>query len=132
MPSHLTPSSHPRYSHLPPTTNNALHKIHRILITNHINTTRLIRIRNPIALLGDLHHLRSERRANELRRRVLFSFLFILVLGVVVAGRELADHLRDGRAVLRVEVGVDFVEEVEGRWIAPLDCEDEGECAETF
>ena len=41
-------------------------------------------------------------------------------------------HLRDGGAVLRVEVGVDLVEEVEGRRVAPLDGEDESEGAETW
>jgi len=40
------------------------------------------------------------------------------------------EDLRDGGAVLRVEVGVDLVEEVEGRGVAALDGEDEGECAE--
>ncbi len=39
-------------------------------------------------------------------------------------------HLRHGGAVLRVEVGVDFVEEVEGCRVALLDGEDEGEGAE--
>lgn len=37
----------------------------------------------------------------------------------------------DGGAVLGVEVGVDFVEEVEGCGVALLDGEDEGEGAET-
>jgi hypothetical protein len=35
--------------------------------------------------------------------------------------------VRDGGAVLRVEVGVDLVKEVEGRWVALLDGEDERE-----
>jgi hypothetical protein len=34
--------------------------------------------------------------------------------------------LSDGGSVLGVEVGVDFVEEIEGRWVALLDCEHEG------
>lgn len=38
----------------------------------------------------------------------------------------------DGGAVLGVEIGVDFVEEVEGRRVALLDGEDEGEGAETW
>jgi hypothetical protein len=38
--------------------------------------------------------------------------------------------VRDGGAVLRVEVGVDLVEEVEGRRVALLDGEDERERAE--
>jgi hypothetical protein len=40
-------------------------------------------------------------------------------------------HLRDGGTVLSIEICVDFVEEVEGCGIALLDCEDEGQRAET-
>ena len=54
-----------------------------------------------------------------------FAVLFRLV-------RDVAQHVGDGGAVLRVEVGVDFVEEVEGRGVALLDREDEGEGAETW
>lgn len=46
-------------------------------------------------------------------------------------GADGCEHLGDGGAVLGVEVGVDFVEEVEGGGVALLDCEDEGEGAET-
>jgi hypothetical protein len=40
--------------------------------------------------------------------------------------------VRDGSAVLRVEVGVDLVEEVEGRRVALLDGEDEREGAQAW
>jgi hypothetical protein len=40
--------------------------------------------------------------------------------------------VRDGGAVLRVEVGVDLVEEVEGRRVALLDGEDERERAQAW
>lgn len=39
-------------------------------------------------------------------------------------------HLGDGSAVLGVEVGIDFVEEIERSRVAALDCEDEGQGAE--
>ena len=42
-----------------------------------------------------------------------------------------SQHISNSSPVLRVEIGVDFIKEVEGRWIALLDCEDEGEGAET-
>ena len=45
--------------------------------------------------------------------------------------RDGVQHLGDGGAVLRVEVGVNFVEEVEGRWVTALDGENESEGAET-
>lgn len=38
----------------------------------------------------------------------------------------------DSSPVLGIEVGVDFIKEVEGRRIALLDGEDEGEGAETY
>lgn len=38
----------------------------------------------------------------------------------------------DSGTVLSVEVCVDFVKEVEGRGVALLDREDEGECAEAL
>jgi hypothetical protein len=40
--------------------------------------------------------------------------------------------VRDGGAVLRVEVGVDLVKEVEGRRVALLDGEDERERAQAW
>lgn len=43
---------------------------------------------------------------------------------------ELAQHLCDRSPVLRVQIGVDLVKEVEGRGIALLDGEDEGEGTE--
>lgn len=68
-----------------------------------------------------MHHLRSESRANELATPFAALAAF---------AAELAQHLRDGGAVLRVEVCVDLVEEVEGRGVALLDGEDEGERAQ--
>lgn len=59
-----------------------------------------------------MQHLRPERRADEL---------------TVSRVRDGLEHLRHGRPVLRVQVGVDFVEEVERRRVAGLDGEDQGE-----
>lgn len=38
----------------------------------------------------------------------------------------------NGRAVLCVQVGVDFVKDVEGRRVSGLDGEDQGETAKTY
>jgi len=46
--------------------------------------------------------------------------------------RNTLQHLRDGSAVLRVQVGVDFVKEIEWRGIASLNGEHEREGAETY
>jgi hypothetical protein len=84
--------------------------------------------RNTIALIRNEQHLRSERRADELSAHAARPVLG--VLAALLRG-DLLEHLRDGRAVLSVEVGVDFVEEVEGCWVTLLDGEDEGEGAQT-
>ena len=60
-----------------------------------------------------MHHLRPERRADELPLLA-----------------DVPEQVGDGGPVLRVEVCVDLVEEVEGRGVAALDGEDEGERAE--
>jgi hypothetical protein len=68
-----------------------------------------------------MHHLGPKRRANELTTAIT---------RLTSLARQPLQHLRDRRAILRIEVGVDFVEEVEGRGIALLDREDECQCAE--
>ena len=42
------------------------------------------------------------------------------------------EHLCNGRTVLGIEIGIDFVEEVERCWVASLDSEHEGQCTETW
>jgi hypothetical protein len=64
---------------------NPINEIHRILPTDNINTTGLIRKRNPIALLRYQQHFRTKRGTNELA-----SF------------GEVLNHLGDGGAVLGV------------------------------
>ena len=61
-------------------------------------------------LVGPLDQLGSERSRNELR---------VACQGV--------DLLGDGRAVLRVEIRINLVKQVEGRGITLLDRKDEGE-----
>ena len=72
---------------------------------------------HAVALLSDMKHFRSERGADELSVRLL---------------RDRLEHLRYGCAVLGVEVGIDFVEEVERCWIASLDSEDQSQGAKTY
>lgn len=59
-----------------------------------------------------MQHLRPESRADEL---------------TVSRVRDGLEHLRHGCPVLRVQIGVDFIKEVEGSRIAGLDGEDQGE-----
>lgn len=88
----------------------AFNEVQRIIPANDINAARLVAIAHTIALLCDEHHLRPERRANELAR---FA--------------ELLQHRCDRCAVLCIKVGIDFVEEIEGRGVALLNGKDEGE-----
>lgn len=79
--------------------------------------------RNSITLIRNEQHLRPKGRADKLPTHAPGPILVILRTLLL---RDFFQHLRDGRAILRVEIGIDFVEEVEGRWVALLDCEDEG------
>lgn len=63
-----------------------------------------------------MQHLGTEGRADE------------LTVGRVRDGLE---HLRHGSTVLGVEVGVDFIEEVERGRVTGLDGEDQGQGAKT-
>ena len=89
------------------------HKLHRLLPRHHINTRTLIPIHNTITLIRHAEHLRAESGTDELA---------VQAVGLLTA--DVGEHLGDGGAVLGVEVGVDFVEEVEGGGIALLDGED--------
>lgn len=100
-----------------------LHKPQRRLPTHNINTTRLVRIANTITLLRHKHHFRPKRGTDKLSARLP---------ALATLSTQLLQHLCHGRAILGVEVGVDFVKEVEGCGIALLDCEDQGERAERF
>lgn len=86
-----------------------LDKIQRLLLANNINTARLVDIADTVALFRHHEHLGPKRRADKLS-------LF----------RALGQHLRDGRAVLGIEVRVDFVKEVERCRVRGLDRKDEG------
>ncbi len=99
-----------------------LNKLQRLIPPHHNHTTTLIpQIPNPIALLRHEQHLRAKSGTDELPPA--------RIGGSVGDGSK---HVGDGGAVLGVEVGVDFVEEVEGRGVALLDGEDEGEGAEAW
>jgi hypothetical protein len=100
-----------------------LHEIQRSLPLHNINTTRLVRVANTVAPIRHMHHLRPERRTDELAAS-------ILILASVPT--QPLQHLRHSRAILRIEIGIDFIKQVEWRWVALLDRKDEGECAEGF
>lgn len=99
-----------------------LHKLQRLILPHHDDATALVaQIPHPVALLRHEQHLGPEGGADELAAAGL--------AGPVGDGPQ---HVGDGGAVLGVEVGVDFVKEVEGGRVALLDGEDEGEGAEAW
>jgi len=125
FPSHTTPIFSHRGQQPPTLLLLPLHKLQRLLLTDYYYTTALILIiPDAIALLGHEQHLGSKRRADKLAAA---QAAFLGRGGAVRYGLE---HVGDGGAVLGVEVGVDFVEEVEGGRVALLDGEDEGKGAE--
>lgn len=73
--------------------------------------------RHAVALVRDVHNLRAEGRADELRLLLL---------------RDAHQQRGHGRAVLRVQVGVDLVEDDEGAGLGCLEREDQAEGAETW
>lgn len=98
-----------------------LDKLQRLILTHDDDAAALVaQVPDPVALLRHAQHLGPERRADELAAARLAGAL-----------RDGPEHVGDGGAVLRVEVGVDLVEEVKGGRVALLDREDEGEGAET-
>ena len=84
--------------------------------------------RNTIALIRHEQHLRSESRADELSTHAARTS--VCILGTLLSG-DFLEHLCYSCAVLGIEIGVDFIEEVERSWIALLNCEDEGEGTQT-
>jgi len=92
----------------------ALHELQRFFNGYCPYRRDAIRKRHTITLLGHSQHLRSECSANELPALVLIHRRGQLV--------EMPGHCC---SILRVEVGINLVEEVEWRWITSLDCEDQ-------
>jgi len=103
-------------------------KSQRLIPTNSVNSTSLVMERNAVALVCHKQHLRSESCANELSTHA--SCVAIILRGLL--SRDVLKHLCNGGTILGVEVCVDFIEEIEGRRIALLDCKDESEGAETW
>jgi hypothetical protein len=96
-------------------------KLERCLPVNHINTTRLVCVGDTIASIRHVYHLGPESCADELTAS-------ILVLATLTA--QPLQHLGNCSTILRVEIGIDFVKEVERRGIALLDSKDEGKRTE--
>ena len=71
--------------------------------------------RDAVALVGDVHNLRAEGRADELR---------------LLLPRDAAQQVRHGRAVLRVQVGVDLVKDDKRARLGRLERKDEAEGAQ--
>jgi hypothetical protein len=96
-----------------------LDKLERSLRPDDVNTTRLVRVAHTITLVGNMHHLRPEGRTDELTTTIAI---------LASLSTELLQHLSNCSSILRVEIGVDFVEEVERCRVALLNREDECEC----
>jgi hypothetical protein len=76
---------------------------------NDINTARFVGISDTITLVCFVNHFWPESGANKLST-------------VFIAGsfRQVFEHLSDSSSVLRVQVGIDFIKEIEWRWITAL------------
>jgi hypothetical protein len=98
----------------------ALHELQRFLYRNCSYRGDAIRECHTITLLGHSQHLRSECRADELPALVL-----------VHCGRQLVEMFSDCSSILRIEVGINLIEEIEWRWITCLDGEDQRQGAQT-
>jgi len=90
------------------------HKLQRRLTIDNINAARLVRVCNTIAFFSNKYHLWPERCADKLPSSIL---------GLC---RKRLNHMRNGSAILSVEVGIDLVEEVERCRVALLNREDKG------
>lgn len=101
-----------------------IHKSQCLLTTHGINTTRLVVECDAITLVCHQQHLGSESGTDELAAHAC-----ALAILTVLLCRDLLEHLSNCGTVLGVEVGIDFVEEVEGCWIALLDRKDKCQCA---
>ena len=91
-----------------------LDELQRSLLAHNTDTTRLLLVADRIALVGHEQHLRSESGANELP-----------------ISRRFRQQLRNSSAILGVEVGIDFVKEVERRRVRGLNSKDERKSTQT-
>ena len=108
-----------------------LDKVHGLLARHGRHARALADVAHAVALLGYEQHLRPEGGADELRVAAAALAATALAGRVVGARTQRLQHARHRGAVLRVQVRVDLVEEVEGRRVAALDGEDQGEGAQT-
>ena len=93
-----------------------LDELQCLLPRHDVNTAGLVPETNSIAFLGHMKHLGAECGANE--------------LPVCRVGDGL-EHLRHSCPILRIEIGIYFIKEIEWRGIACLDGKDQGKSAET-
>lgn len=93
-----------------------LDKVEGILAGHAVDAARLVVERDAVALVSRVYYFGTERGADELRA------------GLVGDGLEQG---RDGRAVLRVQVGVDLVKDDHGAAFRLLQGENQAQSAET-
>lgn len=101
-------------STLLPATDLPFDELEGILLVHNTNVAGLLLVTDTVALVCDVDHLRPESGADELPTL-----------------RRLVQHLRHGSSILCVEIGVDLVEEIEGRGIRSLNGKDQSKRAKT-
>ena len=106
----------------------ALDKVQRVLLGFLANAAHIIAKANSETFICNSQHFRSERCANELPSR----WSVTPINGVFVCPiREVQQVICNRCSVLRVQVCVDLVKNVERCWISCLDSKDECEAAKT-
>lgn len=95
----------------------ALNKAQRIFHADTVHRTRLVVERHSVALVGRVHDFRTESRADELRARLVGDGL---------------QQRRDGRTILRVQVGVDLVKDDHGTAFCLLQGKNQAQGTQTW
>lgn len=93
-----------------------------MLLVYDVYTAGLVRVADTVTLLCHVHHFGSEGRADELRTDS----------AIVTWSRQHGKHVRNSSSVLSVEIGVDFVKEIERSRIAALNGKHERKSAKTL
>lgn len=80
-------------------------------------------------LVRDVQHFRAERSADKLpsHRPIVF------VRGILISSvGEVQQVVCNGCSILRIEIGVNFIENIEWRRVGGLDGENQGKTAQTW
>jgi hypothetical protein len=107
----------------------ALNEIQRILLRLLPYAADVIPEPHAKAHVRNPEHFRSESRTDELTSgRSSFSILGFILRPV----GEVQEVISHSCSILRVEIGINLVKDVEWCWVCGLDGEDEGKTAKTW